>query len=452
MKKFLNIIVLSLCLITPSQADDIRDFQIEGISIGDRSGIKNKLKKENINLALTNMVRTDKIKKLNRKLNEVDKVNKYITKKEITKRESKNYKGSVENLYQERADSVVYIVNPAGRGGSGSGFLIDRTKGHIITNWHVVEGTKKVYVWFKPKNQNDMERDKLIQQPSFQGTVIKIDRKKDLALIKIEKVPANIKPLKFGKTPDIPVGSTVYAIGHPQGLTWTFNSGMVTQIRTKYRWRGGDDRHMANVIQHEVPLNPGNSGGPLFNEMGQLVGVNSFSDSHSSELINFSVAVEEVENFLKEKITKKKTTKYIQKKKKQTWIKKKSKEKTNWIKKKSKKKQSSNITEGMKKDYPKSFSDDHNKNGIEDTWYVDENRNGKIDTAFIDDNEDGIIEAILIDNDENGKWDYLFVDKDLDGNPDYALIDKDQDGEYDSKAYDSNQDGEWDRFENLKTS
>ena len=389
------------------------------------------------------MVRFNKIDTLNKHLNRMEKFNNYVSRKEIKKEKRKKYKGLVQDLYKQKSNSVVYIGNPAGKGGSGSGFVIDSKKGHIITNWHVIEGSKTVYVWFKPKNLKDMEEDRLMQQPKFEGTVIKTNRKKDLALVKVEKIPIGIKPLQFGKTVNVPIGSTVYAIGHPRGLTWTFNSGMVTQIRTKYRWRGGNDRHMANVIQHEVPLNPGNSGGPLFNERGQLVGVNSFSDGKSSELINFSVAVEEVESFLKEKqkVIKKKKNKYIQKKKKPTWI-----------KKKSKKKQSSDITKGMKKDYPNSIADDANKNGIEDTWYVDDNRNGKIDTAFIDDDEDGIIEAILIDNDENGKWDYLFVDEDLDGNPDLAFFDKNQDGKYDVVAYDYNQDGEWDKSEDLKAS
>ena len=434
--RFILLLIISIFFIFPSYA-------LEKYLSLDRPYTSKNLKKENIKLSLNNMVRFNKIDTLNKHLNRMEKFNNYVSRKEIKKEKRKKYKGLVQDLYKQKSNSVVYIGNPAGKGGSGSGFVIDSKKGHIITNWHVIEGSKTVYVWFKPKNLKDMEEDRLMQQPKFEGTVIKTNRKKDLALVKVEKIPIGIKPLQFGKTVNVPIGSTVYAIGHPRGLTWTFNSGMVTQIRTKYRWRGGNDRHMANVIQHEVPLNPGNSGGPLFNERGQLVGVNSFSDGKSSELINFSVAVEEVESFLKEKqkVIKKKKNKYIQKKKKPTWI-----------KKKSKKKQSSDITKGMKKDYPNSIADDANKNGIEDTWYVDDNRNGKIDTAFIDDDEDGIIEAILIDNDENGKWDYLFVDEDLDGNPDLAFFDKNQDGKYDVVAYDYNQDGEWDKSEDLKAS
>ena len=433
--RFVFSLIISIFFIFPSYA-------LEKYLSLDRPYTSKNLKKENIKLSLNNMVRSNKIDTLNKHLNRMEKLNNYVARKEIKKEKRKKYKGLVQDLYKQKSNSVVYIGNPAGKGGSGSGFVIDSKKGHIITNWHVIEGSKTVYVWFKPKNLKDMEEDRLMQQPKFEGTVIKSNRKKDLALVKVEKIPIGIKPLQFGKTINVPIGSTVYAIGHPRGLTWTFNSGMVTQIRKKHKWRSENDRHMADVIQHEVPSNPGNSGGPLFNDRGELVGVNSFG-KHSAELTNFSVAVEEVESFLKEKqkVIKKKKNKYIQKKKKPTWI-----------KKKSKKKQSNDITKDMKKDYPNSIADDHNKNGIEDTWYVDDNRNGKIDTAFIDDDEDGIIEAILIDNDENGKWDYLFVDEDLDGNPDLAFFDKNQDGKYDVVAYDYNQDGEWDKFEDVKAS
>ena len=93
------------------------------------------------------------------------------------------------------------------------------------------------------------------------------------------------------------MGSTVYAIGHPSGEAWTFSSGMVTQIRPNYKWDYENSSHSANVIQHEVPTNPGNSGGPLLDEQGLMVGVNSFVRI-DSQLINFSVAIEEVEEFL----------------------------------------------------------------------------------------------------------------------------------------------------------
>ena len=92
---------------------------------------------------------------------------------------------------------------------------------------------------------------------------------------------------------------------------------------------------------------------------------------------------------------------------------------------------------------------DYNKNGIIDTWYVDENKNGKTDMAFIDDNEDGIIEAILIDENENGIWEIQIMDDDNDGNPNRAFLDTDEDKKIDAIAYDYDQDGTWDKFEDV---
>ena len=92
---------------------------------------------------------------------------------------------------------------------------------------------------------------------------------------------------------------------------------------------------------------------------------------------------------------------------------------------------------------------DYNKNGIIDTWYVDENKNGKTDMAFIDDNEDGIIEAILIDENENGIWEIQVMDDDKNGNPDRAFLDNDEDKKIDAIAYDYDQDGTWDKFEEV---
>ena len=104
---------------------------------------------------------------------------------------------------------------------------------------------------------------------------------------------------------------------------------MVTQKRPDHKWNYEHSWHRADVIQHEVPTNPGNSGGPLLDEDGFMIGVNSYT--HEGELLNFSVAIEEVEIFLTQKIEEK--PKYIKKKKKPTYITKKCKEKNKYLQK-----------------------------------------------------------------------------------------------------------------------
>ena len=436
--RFTLLLILSFFLVFPSYAYD------EKIKLN-RTNIEADSKKETIKVNLNEMLDLREIKKANKKYASIERYVKETSRKIFKKGKRTKYKGVAVNIFKNNANAVVYIGNEKDHS-MGTGSIIDKN-GTIVTNWHVVADASKVQIWLKPDDLEKMDERVLMYEPSYTGTVIKKNKRKDLALIKVEGFPTNIKIIRFGKTNNLPVGSTVYSIGHPGGQTWTFNSGMVTQIRPSYKWNYENSSHAANIIQHEVPTNPGNSGGPLFNEKGMMVGVNSFQKS-DSELINFSVAVEEVEKFLMEKIKKEKK-KYIQKKKKPTYITKKCKEKSKYLQKKCVKKQSSEGGAGIKKTYPNAISGDANNNGIDDTWYVDENKNGKIDTAFVDDNEDGIIEAIMLDENENQVWEILTVDEDLNGYPDILIMDRDEDGKADVIAYDYNEDGEWDKFEKL---
>jgi len=402
--------------------------------------------KETIKIILNEMLDLKKIKNASRKIASTQNYTKAEAGKIIKRGKRRKYKGVATNIYKNNAEAVVYIGNRK-ENGSGTGSIIKKT-GEIITNWHVVGNAKNVYIWLLPKNLEKISDERqLLQEPNFIGTVINRNKRKDLALIKVEGLPKDIKIIKFGKTKNLPVGSTVYAIGHPSGEAWTFSSGMVTQIRQNYKWNYENSSHSANVIQHEVPTNPGNSGGPLLNEKGLMVGVNSFVRVNS-QLINFSVAIEEVEEFLKEEIKEDKPD-YIKKKKKPSWITKKCKKKSKYLQKKCEKKQLTTPGDGLKKTFPDAVAKDTNNNGVDDIWYIDDNKNGKLDTAFLDLNEDGIIESIMLDVNENKYFEILTVDTDLNGSPDLLYIDQDEDGKDDVMAYDYDQDGEWDKFENI---
>ena len=436
--RFILLLTISFFLIFPSYAYD------EKIKLN-RTYIETDSNKETIKINLNEMLNLKKIKQINKKYASVERYAQETSRKIFKKDNRIKYRGTAQNIYKNNVEAVVWIGNKK-ENGNGTGSIINN-KGEIITNWHVVGNAKKLYIWLLPDDPKKMDERLLMYEPSFTGTVINRNKRKDLALVKVEGLPKNIKIIRFGKTSDIPVGSTVYSIGHPSGEAWTFSSGMVTQIRPNYTWDYENSSHKANVIQHEVPTNPGNSGGPLLDENGLMVGVNSFVRVNT-QLINFSVAIEEVEAFLKEEIKEDKPE-YIKKKKKPTYITKKCKEKTKYLQKKCVKKQTSKAGDDIKKTYPGAIVGDANNNGIEDTWYVDENKNGKIDTAFVDDNEDGIIEAIMLDDNENGTWEIIIFDEDLDGNPDIGIMDRDEDGKADVIAYDYNQDGEWDKFEQI---
>ena len=326
-------------------------------------------------------------------------------------------RGATQNIYKNFAPSVVYIGNVFLENkedrGSGAGFLIDRA-GIIITNWHVVEKAERVAVWTLPKEGAVSEEILFKDIDPFIGAVVAKNVEADLALVKVNNLPKNIKIVKLGYTKDINVGDNVYAIGHPMGFPWSFTIGYISGVRKNHEW-GKNPKHKATLIQNQTPSNPGNSGGPLFNENGKLVGVNTLKFEGADNL-NFAVAVEHARNFINKNPAIKKINPG---------------------------------SELMKKDFPNAKTQDYNKNGIIDTWYTDDDKNGEIDTAYLYYNEDGKIEAILIDDNENGVWEIQIIDEDQDGKPEKALLDRDEDGKLDTVAYDTNQDGEWDKFEKI---
>ena len=317
-------------------------------------------------------------------------------------------------IYSRYAKTVVYIGNYEGKN-VGSGFLIEKP-GIILTNWHVVQKADEVAVWILPDDGVPTEKKIYQDLEPLYGAVVATNKKEDLALVKVGNFPKIIKQVTIGSIKEVRVGDKVFAIGHPEGLPWTFSEGIINQIRKKKDWTYPDSeyQHTATVIQTQTPINPGNSGGPLFSENGNLIGVNTLKGP--GENINFAVSVEHAVKFLKQNPNLK------------------------------------NINPAeivMKKDYPNARTQDFNKNGIIDTWYLDPNKNGKYEKALVDDDEDGFIEAILYDENENGVWETQVMDDDLDGKANRAFLDENEDKKIDIIAYDDNQDGKWDRYENI---
>ena len=350
-----------------------------------------------------------------------------VFKKNKTRKPRTKFKGGPEEIFEKFANSVVYIENKKDRG-SGSGFIINHNGLKIITNWHVVETAKDVTICLKTENLN-----RVCDTDYYIGKVIKRNKQKDLAMIEVKGLPTSLKPVVYGTYKSVKIGQTAFAIGHPDGLVWTFTNGMISQKRPDHRWSYKSSRHFANTIQMQVPINPGNSGGPLFNKDKELIGVNTFTSE--GENLNFAIAVDDLIEFINEVKQKDVESKYIQKKKKgNTWIQKKSDNKKN---------------SGISKKYPNAKEADLNENGVTDAWLLDVNKNGNYEKVLMDLNEDGIIEAVAFDENENKNYEMVVFDDDLDGNTDRAEYDDNDDGTMDVVAYDYNQDGEWDKFEEL---
>lgn len=156
------------------------------------------------------------------------------------------------------------------RRGQGSGFIID-PNGIILTNNHVVDGADEVTVHLTDKHE-------------FKAKVIGTDPKTDIAVIKIEG--KNLPVVKLGKSDDVKVGEWVAAIGAPFGLDNTVTAGIVSA-----KSRNLPDEQFVPFIQTDVAVNPGNSGGPLFNMKGEVIGINSQIFSTSGGFMGLSFAI-----------------------------------------------------------------------------------------------------------------------------------------------------------------
>jgi S1-C subfamily serine protease len=162
--------------------------------------------------------------------------------------------------------------------GSGSGFVWD-TDGHIVTNFHVVDGARSLIVTLQGEK-------------SFPATVVGVEPRKDIAVLKIDAPKGELTPIAAAP-PRIPleVGQKAIAIGNPFGLDHTLTTGVVSALGRQVEGAGGVT--IRDMIQTDAAINPGNSGGPLIDSSGHLIGMNTmiFSKSGASAGIGFAVPV-----------------------------------------------------------------------------------------------------------------------------------------------------------------
>ena len=168
-------------------------------------------------------------------------------------------------IYDRVSPGVVSIqVFSQSGAGLGSGFVIDK-EGHIVTNYHVVEGADEVEVHF----QSGLK---------VFGDVIGVDLDSDLAVIQVDVDPMALQPLTIGDSNQVRVGQSVIAIGNPYGLSGTMTAGIVSAqgrtLESIRRTEGGTFFTAGDIIQTDATINPGNSGGPLLNLNGEVIGVN----------------------------------------------------------------------------------------------------------------------------------------------------------------------------------
>ena len=302
-------------------------------------------------------------------------------------------------LYESVRNSVVLIVTT--NGASGSGSILDKS-GHIITNFHVIEGqtgdTIRCILFDESfASVEDIPKDKLLNVK-----IVGTDSKKDLALLKIVNDVPNLNPITLGRSFSIKVAQDVFAVGHPGRLLWFYTNGTINRI-AKHEWTYGENFDVsANTIFTQTPINPGNSGGPLLDGQGKMIGVNSAKDE-TMDSVHYAIRVDEVERFVNAAKKGSLTAK--------TSISKPSLASAEW----------------------KEF--DRDKNGITDAYI----REGELDSGKyivqigVDENEDGIFDFILCDTNSDEQADIIMYDKKGDGKFSYWEIDEDYDGEFDKK-------------------
>lgn len=188
-------------------------------------------------------------------------------------------------VYSEVSPGVVNITNrslewswffePIQTEGVGSGAVIDR-RGHIVTNYHVIQRAEELEVT-------------LLNQKSFRADVVGVDPLNDLAVIKINAPADMLKPIKFGDSSSLKVGQKVLAIGNPFRFQGTLTAGVISAVNRTVRSPNGF--LMENLIQTDAAINQGNSGGPLLNTAGELIGINTMIFSPTAGNIGLGFAI-----------------------------------------------------------------------------------------------------------------------------------------------------------------
>jgi HEAT repeat protein/S1-C subfamily serine protease len=221
--------------------------------------------------------------------------------------------GSVKDIYDYVLKSTTLIINVMQNGmAMGTGSVIDVNERLILTNFHVVANNAELVVFF-PIYENGKpvaERDRYMTilkdrtkspQDLLRAEVIATDTQRDLALIRVPKVPAGTETLPLAKGL-VNIGQTVHSVGNPgaSGALWVYTQGAVRSVyRKKWKAAGGELLLTleAEIIETQSPTNHGDSGGPLVNDRGELVGVTE-GGSTEGHLISTFISLNEARDFI----------------------------------------------------------------------------------------------------------------------------------------------------------
>jgi 2-alkenal reductase len=198
-------------------------------------------------------------------------------------------------IFANTAPSVVSVyarkgaeTRTGGGVGTGSGFVWDEA-GHVVTNNHVVSEAQEIGVL-------------LGGETAMPASLVGTAPWADLAVLRITSPPGHLRPIPVGRSSDLAVGQSVYAIGNPFGLSRSLTQGIISALDRRLPTAGG--REVSGVIQTDAAINPGNSGGPLVDSSGRLIGVNTaiLAPSGTFAGVGFAIPVDTVNRIVPELI------------------------------------------------------------------------------------------------------------------------------------------------------
>lgn len=198
---------------------------------------------------------------------------------------------AISAVYQRVKDAAVEVqtsTSPGAAGGTGSGFVIDEA-GHIVTNQHVVDGAESVTVRFSDGTE-------------VEAPVVGTDPSTDIAVLDVDRPSSELTPVSFAADASLEVGDPVIALGSPFGLEGTLTSGVISALGREIESPNGFT--IENVIQTDAALNRGNSGGPVLDMQGRVVGVAAqiASESGGSDGIGYAIPGDTAERVARELI------------------------------------------------------------------------------------------------------------------------------------------------------
>ena len=183
---------------------------------------------------------------------------------------------SAADIYEAVRPSVVRVNSSGAQSqGTGTGVVID-DEGHVLTNNHVINGASSVEVVFADGSTSDAE-------------IVGTDPANDLAVIDVTDPNVELDPATLGDSAALRVGDTVLALGTPFSLEGTLTQGIVSALDRTYA-TGGSTRPIRGMIQTDAAVNPGNSGGPLLNCAGEVIGINTLLENPTGENVNVGIA------------------------------------------------------------------------------------------------------------------------------------------------------------------